>query len=53
MVEWLFCNYLSDLQDTELILPLAQRWKERGASDASMTGLLHRWLHLVFPRIRD
>jgi hypothetical protein len=53
MVEWLFSNYLSGLQDTELILPLARRWKQRGTGDTAMTGLLHRWLHLVFPRIRD
>ncbi|AHF94123.1 hypothetical protein OPIT5_06065 [Opitutaceae bacterium TAV5] len=53
MIEWMFSRYLSGTQDTDLILPIARRWKEHGASDVAMTGLIHRWLHLVFPRIRD
>ncbi len=48
-VEELFASYLSGLQDTDLMLPIARRWQRDGASNPGLVEWLSRWLQLVYP----
>lgn len=48
MVEGMFTRYLSGGQDTDLVMPIAQRWVREGTNDEGLVRLLAEWLTLVW-----
>ncbi|MEO6992524.1 MAG: hypothetical protein ABI273_02740, partial [Lacunisphaera sp.] len=51
VVEYLFRDYLSGSQDTDLIAPIAKRWREKGVADTALMRRLERWLTFVYPPV--